>query len=458
MNYFFETYGCQMNIAESSAMKQILNEYNWTEAEDASGAGLIILNTCSVRATAETRVLGRLAHYKALKTKNAPPFKLLVAGCLASRSAEALLRGGADFVLGTEEKELFPAIIKMCEEHSGAQARQIGSDYQTERKPRSLESLFNKTHYEEGQIRSFVPVTHGCNNFCSYCVVPLVRGREAARPPEEIKKEIQFLATKDVREITLLGQSISSYRYEYGNGGVLDFPALLEEVASFVEGTSIKRVRFLSNHPKDFSKRTIEVFKNNPVYCRHLHLCVQHGSNKILEAMNRRYTREHYLELVAEIRSAVPDITFSSDILIGFPGETEEDFEEVLSLMREVKLLNAYMYHYNPREGTPAFSLPGQIPHDIKIARLSKVIALQKQHTKELLRTRIGTRMTVLAEAVSKKNENEILCLGEHEESVVVRGDTSLTGKFLEVTIEELSGNTLRNNRPYQSGQQFQIH
>jgi tRNA-2-methylthio-N6-dimethylallyladenosine synthase len=444
MNYFLETYGCQMNIAESSAMKQILREHNWTEAEDALDAALIILNTCSVRATAETRVLGRLAHYKALKNKNGHSFKLLVAGCLASRSAEALLQGGADFLLGTEEKELFPAIIKMCEDNSSAPARQIGSDQQTERKPRSLESLFNNTHYEEGQIRSFVPVTHGCNNFCSYCVVPLVRGREAARPPEAIKKEIQFLATKNVREITLLGQSISSYRYEYGNGAVLDFPALLEEVASYVEGTSIKWVRFLSNHPKDFSKRTIEVIKNNDVYCKHLHLCVQHGSNIILQAMNRKYTREHYLELVSDIKNAMPDATFSSDILIGFPGETEEDFEEVLSLMREVKLLNAYMYHYNPREGTPAFSLPGKIPHDIKIARLSKVIALQKQHTKELLEARINTRLSVLAEDISKKNKNEILCRGEHEESIVVPGEASLIGTFFEVSVESMIGNTLR--------------
>jgi tRNA-2-methylthio-N6-dimethylallyladenosine synthase len=436
MHYFFETYGCQMNIAESSAMKHILDEKKWTPSENADGADLIVINTCSVRATAETRLFGRLAHYKALKKKSPKPFSLLVAGCAASRLGDALIEKGADFTIGTEEKTIFPTILDEIErgEMGGA-------------KHRIPSFTFSPSHYEEGQLRAFVPVMHGCNNFCSYCIVPFLRGREVSRAPADIEKEIKFLASKNVREITLLGQNVNSYWYEDEQGRAVTFPDLLDMIASYMEGTSIRWARFLSSHPKDFSDRTIEALQRNKAYCRHIHLCAQHGSNRILQAMNRRYTREQYVELVKKIKSAMPDISISTDILVGFPGETEEDFEEALTLMDEVRFLYAYMYHYNPREGTAAAALPNRVGEDVKRARLSRVIELQKQHTMEQLQSRLGRTELVLAEAQSKKSKDRLLCRSERDEAIVVQAPLSLRGAFFNVAIHSINGRTLLGTR-----------
>jgi tRNA-2-methylthio-N6-dimethylallyladenosine synthase len=270
-----------------------------------------------------------------------------------------------------------------------------------------------------------------------------VRGREISRDPASIKREIRLLAGRGVREITLLGQNVNSYRWE-GNGGTLEFPDLLELIARDTAGTPIRWVRFLSANPKDFSRRTIAVMAENPAFCRHLHLCVQHGSNRVLTAMNRRYTRESYLDLAAEIRRAMPDMSFSTDILVGFPGETEADLEETLSLMEEVRFLYAYMYHYNPREGTAAYSLPDRISEAVKRERLARVIALQKKHTRELLESRIGTKEKVLIEGISRKNADELITRTETDEMVVAPGSPSMIGSFAGLTLSSLRGNTFR--------------
>ncbi|MDR1375097.1 MAG: MiaB/RimO family radical SAM methylthiotransferase, partial [Treponema sp.] len=284
----------------------------------------------------------------------------------------------------------------------------------------------------------------GCNNFCSYCIVPYVRGREISRAPAAIRQEIRMLGEHGVREITLLGQNVNTYRWEEEGGGKLDFPGLLRLTAAAVEKTPIKWVRFLSANPKDFSRETIRVMAEYPVFCRHLHLCVQHGSNRILKAMNRRYTREQYLELTEEIREALPGISLSTDILVGFPGETEEDLEQTLDLMNRVRFLYSYMYHYNPREGTAACSLPNRIGEDLKRRRLSRVIALQKGHTLELLRGRIGSRAAALVEGISRKNADELIARTERDEMAVFPGQASRIGSFTEVTLASLRGNTFR--------------
>jgi tRNA-2-methylthio-N6-dimethylallyladenosine synthase len=310
---------------------------------------------------------------------------------------------------------------------------------------------------------------HGCNNFCSYCIVPYVRGREISRSPAAILEEIRLIAAQGVREITLLGQNVNTYHWESGDTGVqeesidfqekstdlqgksidfqgksTDFPALLKLIAREAEQTPIRWIRFLSANPRDFAPRAIQVMAEHPVFCRHLHLCVQHGSNRILEAMNRRYTRESYLALVREIRRTIPDISLSTDILIGFPGESEEDVQATLDLMEEVKFLYAYMYHYNPREGTAAYSLPDRIGEEVKRERLGRVIALQKRHTQELLKSRLGRRATVLIEGISRKNADELISRTERDEMVVVRGGPSLIGSFAELTLSSLRGNTFR--------------
>jgi tRNA-2-methylthio-N6-dimethylallyladenosine synthase len=257
---------------------------------------------------------------------------------------------------------------------------------------------------------------------------------------------------KGVREVTLLGQNVNSYLWEGENPddkqcGVkkLGFPGLLELIARSLDQTGVRWVRFLSSHPRDFSQKAIEVLAGNTCFCRHIHLCVQHGSNRVLEAMNRRYTREQYLELVRLLREAMPGLSLSTDILVGFPGETEEDFEEVLSLMEEVKFLYAYMYHFNPRQGTAAFDLPGRIDENVKRERLSRVIALQKRHTAELLKNRLGAKVTVLIEGISRKNADELIGRTERDEMVVVPGSVVQLGSFCDVTLSSLRGNTFRS-------------
>ncbi|MDR0561707.1 MAG: tRNA (N6-isopentenyl adenosine(37)-C2)-methylthiotransferase MiaB [Spirochaetaceae bacterium] len=429
MNYFFETYGCQMNTAESAALRLTLQERGWSQAADGDRADVVILNTCSVRATAERRVMGRLAQYGALKKKRR--FTLIVAGCMASRLGETLKTQvpAVDYVMGTSARAVFPHILEALER---------GIPFQDDAETPAFS--FSAVHLEEGRFRSFIPIMHGCDNFCSYCIVPYVRGRETSRNPADILEEIHLLAEKGVREITLLGQNVNSYRWEEGKK--LDFPDLLELVSRELEKTPIRWARFLSSHPKDLSSRVIRVMAEHPVFCRHLHLCVQHGSNAVLTAMNRRYSRERYLELAREIREAMPDISLSTDILIGFPGETEEDLAQTLDLMEEVRFLYAYMYHYNPREGTPAWNLPGRIDEETKRKRLAQVIALQKRHTQALLQARIGRRETVLIEGISRKNADELITRTERDEMVAVPGKPSMIGSFAELTLSSLRGNT----------------
>ncbi|MDR1143467.1 MAG: tRNA (N6-isopentenyl adenosine(37)-C2)-methylthiotransferase MiaB [Spirochaetaceae bacterium] len=434
MTYFFETYGCQMNSAESAALELVLAGRGWKKAPAGQDADLVLLNTCSVRQTAETRLLGRLAQYEALKKKR--PFTLVVAGCMASRLGNRLRAdfSSVDYVMGTGARSVFPGILEAAERGGRFEAGKEEPVFS-----------FSSSHLEEGSFRSFVPIMHGCDNFCSYCIVPFVRGREVSRDPLSIAGEIGILEEKGVREITLLGQNVNSYRFPgSASGNGTDFPALLEKIASRLRGGPIERVRFLSANPGDFSPRTVEVMAEHPCFCRHLHLPVQHGSNRILAAMNRRYTRESFLDLTASLRKAMPGITFSTDIMAGFPGETEEDLEETLEMMDQVRFLYSYMYHYNPREGTAAFSLPGRIPEKVKRERLSRVIALQKQHTVQLLQSRIGSRETVLIEGISRKNADELIARTEKDEMAVFPGKADRAGSFARVELCSLSGNTFR--------------
>jgi tRNA-2-methylthio-N6-dimethylallyladenosine synthase len=431
MKYYFETYGCQMNSAESAALALVCKERNWQEAENSEIADLVMLNTCSVRLTAEKRALGRIAHYAGLKKKHGRRFTLVIAGCMAQRLGGKLKEKypAVDYVMGTFARSLFPLIL---------QAVDKGENAALDLTENAVFS-FSNTHLEEGQFRSFIPIMHGCNNFCSYCIVPYVRGREISRDPRNIAEEMRLVGERGVREITLLGQNVNSYFWEKDK---MNFSALLKFAADTAGKSGIKWIRFLSANPGNFSPETIKVMAENPVFCRHLHLPVQHGSNSVLKAMNRGYTREQYLELVSEIRAAMPGITLSTDILAGFPGETEEDLEQTLQLMEKVKFLYAYMYHFNPREGTKAFDLPGRISDEVKRERLSRVIALQKKHTTCLLKSRIGSKETVLIEGISRKNADELITRTEKDEMAVAPGPVSMIGSFAEVTLSALKGNT----------------
>ena len=458
MTYFFETYGCQMNIAESAAIEQLLLARKWTKAEDAQVADLVIINTCSVRATAENRIFGRLGWYSGLKAvracdksakgkflekatefvKDGPkPLTLVVTGCMAERLLKTLQKDYPfiDYVVGTYAKHHFGQIIEAMENHKVT--GQLNDDEPYQFAPLSL---------EPGAFTAFLPIMHGCNNFCTYCIVPYVRGRECSRPVSEILKEIDVLSSYGVREVTLLGQNVNSYNGALSPAETVDFAGLLQIIADHLRETksSIEWVRFMSSHPKDLSDAVIEVIAKEPVLCHHIHLPVQHGSSEVLKRMNRRYTREQYLELVTKIKKAIPDVSLTTDIMMGFPGETEQDVEQTLSLMNEIRYENAFMYYYNPREGTPATKMEDQLSEEVKKARLQRMIDLQLKITAEEMQKRVGSEVKVLVEGVSRDNPGELLGKTEQDERIAFAADKSLIGTFVRAKIEALAGNTFR--------------
>ena len=456
MKYFFETYGCQMNKAESSSVEQILIERGWNSVENPEDANLVIINTCSVRATAETRIHGRLGWYSALKKsqvkQNKTPITVVVMGCMAQRLLESLKKQFpvVDYVVGNFQKPFFTEIFEAVE---------------TGRKVNQLDETpvysFASTSYEQGSFSAFVPIMHGCNNFCTYCIVPYVRGREISRSPKDILSEIDQLSAHGVKEITLLGQNVNSFCWNETKSisetaseisakscddKIILFPQLMNMIAEHLKKTNspIKWVRFMSSHPKDLSDELIKVISEEEVLCKHIHLPVQHGSSNILQRMNRRYTREKYLDLVKKIKRQIPEVSLTTDILIGFPGETEDEFEETVSLMKEINYLAAYMYYYNPREGTPACSYENQIPMEDKKRRLAKIIDIQQEITKTEMKKQLGKTVKVLVENVSRDDESEMLGRTSRDERVVFKADKSLIGSFVEVKIESLNGNTFK--------------
>jgi tRNA-2-methylthio-N6-dimethylallyladenosine synthase len=445
MTYFFETYGCQMNKAESASLEQLLTARGWAASDSAETANLIVINTCSVRATAESRIHGRLGWYTALRKQRGSAkeggFTLVVTGCMAERLQEDLKKQFAvvDYVVGTFQKQHFQDIIDAIQNNRTLEAIDEEPVY-----------TFAPLSLEKGAFQAFVPIMHGCNNFCSYCIVPYVRGREISRSPKEILEELDQLSAHGVKEITLLGQNVNSYSWkepsETGTEKVLDFPWLMQTIATHLRETnsSIGWVRFMSSHPKDISSELIDVIAKERVLCRHIHLPVQHGSTKVLAEMNRKYSREDYLSKVDMIRQKLPDVSLTTDILIGFPGETEEDFEETVSLMETVGYETAYMYYYNPREGTKACTMPNQIPMEIKKKRLARIIDLQQKITHTEINKRVGTVVQVLVESVSRDNKSELLGRTEQDERVVFSCPENLIGSFVKVRLNELSGNTFR--------------
>ncbi len=432
MNFLIETYGCQMNKAESAAIERILLEHGWRETQEVSEADLVLLNTCVVRATAENRAWARISQLCALKKQRS--FVLCITGCLAENQKFDIkkMAPGVDFVLGNFQKTSFEALVTSIENGRESLVVDETPVYQ-----------FSKQHSERGAFQAYIPISHGCDNFCTYCIVPYVRGRETARAPSEILAELDYCIAHNVREITLLGQNVNSYFWK-NEGDSLDFADLLALVSKHCADSPIKRIRFLTSHPKDLSQKTIDVMRANESIAKHLHLCVQHGSNAILKAMNRKYTREQYLDLVKRLRTAMPDITLSTDILVGFPGETEQDIDDTLALMDQVQFVYSFMYYYNPRKGTPAATMPDQIPLAKKKLRLERVIQTQKVHTKQIMQKLLGKRLAVLVLSISKKKNNELLASSEQDIMVCFEGDAELIGSYCLVDITGISGNTFK--------------
>ena len=425
---FVETYGCQMNKAESEAIAADLAADGWERAGNPDEADLVIINTCSVRETAEDRIRGRLGWYRRLKRRR--PFTLLVAGCMAERLGQRALDEypEIDALVGTYGREGLRDAVR----RAGAGGRPVVHGDGTFR--------FAARH-SSGGPRAFLPVMHGCDNFCSYCIVPFVRGSEVSRPASEVLAEVRALDAGGCLDVTLLGQNVNSYR-SAESGPVVTFPRLLERVAA--SAGRIRWIRFLTSHPKDLSPDLVSVMAAEPRLCRHVHLPVQSGSDRVLAAMNRGYSARGYLRLVDALRDALTGVAITTDILTGFPGETEEDVRRTLELMERAEFDEAFTYRYNPREGTAAALLGDPVPEPVKLERLGRIIAAQRGISRRRAIGRLGAVTEVLVEGVSKREPGELLARTEWDEMAVFPGDPSLIGGFVRVRIESLAGATFR--------------
>ncbi len=429
---FIETYGCQMNVADSEVVASIMEMDGFELTENIADANAIFVNTCSVRDNAEQRVLQRLKYFQSLKRKNK---KLIVGviGCMAERVKDELITDhGVNIVVGPDAYLDIPNLINSVE--SGEKAINVELS-KTETYKDVLPTRIGAS------ISGFVSIMRGCDKFCTYCIVPYTRGRERSRDLQSILNEIRDLESKNYKEVTLLGQTVNSYKFIQEDGRVIEFPELLSVIAEMVPNM---RIRFTSPHPKDMTDETLEVIAKYPNICRFIHLPVQSGSNKILQLMNRKYTREWYLDRVAAMRRIIPDIAIGTDIFCGFSDETEEDHLESLSLMSEVKFDMAFMFKYSERPGTVAAKrMPDNVPEEIKIRRLSEIIALQNEVANQSNHNDIGKVFEVLVEGFSKRSKEQLYGRTSQNKVVIFPREGRHIGEFIRVRILSASSATL---------------
>ena len=441
-SFYIETYGCQMNVADSEVVAAILRTTDADYTDDINKADIILLNTCSIRDNAEQRVQHRLQELAG--GKHGKRRMIGVIGCMAERMGEQLLRDyKVDFVAGPDAYLDLPNLIAQCEQGHQAINVQLST---TETYADVLPARLGK------QISGFVSIMRGCNNFCSYCVVPYTRGRERSRDVQSILSEVRDLQARGYKEVTLLGQNVNSYCWQpaadqivngkYPNRQSLDFADLLQTVAQAVPDM---RIRFTTSHPKDMSDKTLQVIADNPNICKFIHLPVQSGSNKILKLMNRKYTREWYLERIAAIRRIVPDATIGTDVFCGFHDETLDDHSQTLSLMREVGFDTAFMFKYSERPGTYASKhLPDNVSEEEKVRRLNEIIALQNTLSLESNLREVGKVVEVLVEGYSKRSREDMFGRTSQYKTVVFPREGRHIGEFVNVKILSATAATLK--------------
>ncbi|MDR0893313.1 MAG: tRNA (N6-isopentenyl adenosine(37)-C2)-methylthiotransferase MiaB [Mediterranea sp.] len=431
---FIETYGCQMNVADSEVIASVMEMAGYSAAETLEEADAVFLNTCSIRDNAEQKIFNRLDFFHSMKKKR-PHLIVGVLGCMAERVKDDLIANHhVDLVVGPDAYLTLPDLIAAVE----AGEKAINVELSTTETYRDvIPSRICGNH-----ISGFVSIMRGCNNFCTYCIVPYTRGRERSRDVESILNEVADLSAKGYKEVTLLGQNVNSYRFERPTGEVVSFPELLRLVARSVPAM---RVRFTTSHPKDMSDETLYVIAQEPNVCRHIHLPVQSGSSRILRLMNRKYTREWYLERVAAIKRIIPDCGLSTDIFAGFHSETEEDHQLSLSLMEACGYDSAFMFKYSERPGTYASKrLPDDVPEEVKVRRLNEIIALQNQLSAASNERCVGRTYEVLVEGVSKRSREQLFGRTEQNRVVVFDRGTHRIGDLVNVRITESSSATLK--------------
>ncbi len=429
---YIQTFGCQMNVQDADKMAVLLLQSDYEATDDPAMADLIIVNTCSIREKAAEKICSQLGRFRTLKAEK-PHLKIGVGGCLAQHWGELFFKRVPylDLVFGTHQIHRLPEMVSALERTGGRQAETGFCD----RVP-SLDIVAQPT---EGAVTTFVTIMQGCDNFCAYCVVPALRGREQSRPLPEILSEVKTLAEQGVREVTLLGQNVNSYG-RTGNGNP-DFTDLIQSVD---EISAIERIRFTTSHPKDLSPKLIASFGKVASLCEHIHLPVQSGSDRVLERMNRGYTAQDYREKVAALRATCPGISITSDVIVGFPGEEDEDFEATLALMQDVRFDNLFSFQYSQREGTTAAGMDRQVCDSVKRERLHALQALQAEHTREKYSACLGRTEAVLVEGVSKNKPNEMTGRTRGNRIVNFPGHPELIGKTVSVKITKAFPHSLR--------------
>ncbi len=386
------TYGCQMNISDSERMAGQLSEMGYTETTELGQADVILINTCCVRESAEDKIHGKIGEIKHLK-QSKPHLVFGVTGCMAQKDGDALLKRAphVDFVLGTNKVHELGNVIREVQASNGHIV-----DLSTGDAPLPEDMKVARG----GKLSAWVPIMYGCNNFCTYCIVPYVRGRERSRELAEVVREVEDVAAKGFKEVTLLGQNVNSYGKDTNGPDFADLLAAVDKVKG------IERVRYMTSHPRDLSDKAIEVIRNSAHICKHFHLPVQYGSDKLLKAMNRGYTTDYYRELVKKIRTAVPDASITTDLIVGFPGETAADFQQMLDFLREIRYDAAYTFLYSKRSGTPAAEMEDQVPQEVKKARLQELMDLQNSISLEINEGLKGHKLEVLVEGPSRTDAN----------------------------------------------------
>ncbi|MEZ3563296.1 MAG: tRNA (N6-isopentenyl adenosine(37)-C2)-methylthiotransferase MiaB [Duncaniella sp.] len=434
---YIETYGCQMNVADSEVVASVMATVGYDVTDNLDEADAVLLNTCSIRDNAEQKILSRLAFLASLRRKrpkSSPRLIIGVIGCMAERVREDLVANhGVDLVAGPDSYLDLPALFASVE----AGEKAVNVTLSTSETYRDI----IPARITGNIVSGFISIMRGCNNFCSYCIVPYTRGRERSREPQSILAELADLRARGFKEATLLGQNVNSYSYTGSDGVTVDFPALLTMVA---EAAPDMRIRFTTSHPKDMSDETIDVIAAHPNICRHIHLPVQSGSNSVLKAMNRKYTREWYLDRIAAIRSRIPDCGISSDLFTGFHDETEEDFEQTLSLMREVGFDSSFMFKYSERPGTLASrTMPDNVPEEVKIERLNRMIALQNELSLASNLRDVGHTFEVLVEGVSKRSKEQMVGRSSQNKTFVFPRGNCRVGDTVRVKAVSASSATL---------------
>ena len=430
---YIETYGCQMNVADSEVVAAILENAGFARTDEREKADVILVNTCSVRENAEQRVRGRVQGFTELRKKN-PQLLVGVMGCMAERLGAALFEQekNVNIVVGPDAYMDLPLLIEKAEQGEKAINVELS---ETETYKDICPSRIDGT-----AISGFVSIMRGCNNFCTYCIVPYTRGRERSRSPRSIVNEVLDLQAKGYKEVTLLGQNVNSYLWR-GEGQEINFPALLERVATTFPGM---RVRFATSHPKDMSDEILRTIAAHPNICRHIHLPVQSGSNSVLRDMNRKYTREWYLDRIRAIREIIPDCGLSTDVFVGFHNESEEDFQQTLELMREVRFDSAFMFKYSERPGTAASKrLADNVPEEVKGRRLQELIDLQVELSHESNWRDVGKTFEVLVEGTSKKKADELFGRSSQNKVIVFPDNGAKAGDLVRVAVKGCTSATL---------------